>query len=1026
MAYEELEAIPRGVETPNIYGSADSALAVEESAMCGSVRSWNKYIDPITPRTLQSQIPIEIDWSNPLTKGLIAAIDPVSGTNLISKAPPTFSNAAKSVTKNGVAKVTIVNTSSYETYTFNRSTVNNACSYFVLCDYALPTGSPSTFILGDVEASGVGYNAGLYSNTGNFSFYVKNTSGIVASVTSTTTALSAINNLRLAGTYDGANIRVFVNGVNEASNGHTGNVGIDAFSLNFNRWNNYVGFGVSLNIGLVWNRALSNAEIKSISDNPWQIFRPIPRRISIPPIPKLPSKVGIPGLPTILPIYAQQPQTNVGINWNNPITKGLIFNINAATAQPESYVGSARRSVNTEGVSFDYVNPSSTYFPHIDGLIGPITIMTLVRPRTFSNYTPIITKAFGSTNVIPFDIRIGNDISDSKFYIARANTSTKTYYTNSDKLIANTDSIVAVTFSDGLVNTPPTIWYGKKGSTLTSILPENSTGTATGLVTDDINSKIKIGGVSSMSTGLNGNIYFIYIWNRVLSPAEIQAIGDNPWQIFKPLAHKQFVGNNTLPNIQVYREHVMQTTQPQIPVEIDWSNPITRGLVLAALPSHNAVNGSFPVVSGGSTRAVSKYGIGYAITSTGGSGAMYPLSGTVTIGTGNFTVLGCFATNAGSYTHTTDILGTCFQFGAEAAVGVPGVRLVTSATRGATGIVMAIRRGTGANQTELWQESGAITTGTMGSNLGAKTSAGSYYTASNGSVTSFPLMLAWTRDLSPSEASLVIANPWQIFKPITCRLPNITPKKPQPLLLTSKYFTQIPRYPIRISNNANVIAAVGVSDGIVWNGLTGEKITPNLPGAFWQDQFNTVSSGVNSAHVWSVPVNFKIHEPFTYVLVWRYYGGASGESGRQLFSIGDFNDADGFAFRAPDYNDYRRYYIQAYANYTGLNGSSFGDPSHIPYGTDVITVVRSTGLNGMLYISDNLGWSNVATGASITSAQYSGHWTRNIDFYTFKDWAATLGMFVMWNRALSDEECIKLTKQPYTVFNSPGYPARLK
>ena len=49
----------------------------------------------------------------------------------------------------------------------------------------------------------------------------------------------------------------------------------------------------SVVLGLFWSRALSDAEIKSISQNPWQIFKPIPRRIFAP--------VSAGGTPTLYP-----------------------------------------------------------------------------------------------------------------------------------------------------------------------------------------------------------------------------------------------------------------------------------------------------------------------------------------------------------------------------------------------------------------------------------------------------------------------------------------------------------------------------------------------------------------------------------------------------------------------------------------------------------------------------------------------------------------------------------------------------
>lgn len=154
------------------------------------------------------------------------------------------------------------------------SSFTNQCTYFMYYDRPSVSGSPSSFLLGNVEAAGVGYNAGLYDNTGNYLFYVKNASGTPVSATSTTASnvIGVTANIKLCGTYDGAEVGIWFDGRREAVSGQTGNIGTTSFGLNVNRWNSGSGHHIELHVAYVWNRCLTQQEIKSLSANPWQLF----------------------------------------------------------------------------------------------------------------------------------------------------------------------------------------------------------------------------------------------------------------------------------------------------------------------------------------------------------------------------------------------------------------------------------------------------------------------------------------------------------------------------------------------------------------------------------------------------------------------------------------------------------------------------------------------------------------------------------------------------------------------------------
>ncbi len=227
----------------------------------------------------QPQYLAPIDWSNPITRGLISVIDGRSNRDLLGNAPPTANTASSSYGGNG--KAVEYGSGTYETFAFNRSKIVNALTYVTLTDYN-PPGTPNSFLFGDVQASGTGYNSGLYSNGSVFSFFVK-TSGAGTSINGTTAANFALTNLLHAGSYDGANIRIYINGKLEGTTAKTGNVDTGAFSLNINRWNTASLHGGKFYLGMAWNRSLTADEHASLRANPWQIFQAPARRKFAPP-----------------------------------------------------------------------------------------------------------------------------------------------------------------------------------------------------------------------------------------------------------------------------------------------------------------------------------------------------------------------------------------------------------------------------------------------------------------------------------------------------------------------------------------------------------------------------------------------------------------------------------------------------------------------------------------------------------------------------------------------------------------------
>ena len=224
-------------------------------------------------RTTQPQNAVGIDWSNPITSGLTSATLP-AGSNLVDMVGGR-SGTGSTTSKAFVSGMGVVTgAGSYQTFVGSKAAASSSLTVLIL---ATPTASLAGLASCGTAAS-TGWNLDAYGVTGytlTFTAY-----GVVAYSASgvgpingqnvpymfgfsftpnTTGGLSYYTNGKVVGsrqTTTGFNVSasqsLLIGASNAGSNAFTGGI----------------------HLALVFNRALSDAEIASLSANPWQIFAP--------------------------------------------------------------------------------------------------------------------------------------------------------------------------------------------------------------------------------------------------------------------------------------------------------------------------------------------------------------------------------------------------------------------------------------------------------------------------------------------------------------------------------------------------------------------------------------------------------------------------------------------------------------------------------------------------------------------------------------------------------------------------------
>jgi len=221
-------------------------------------------------RTTQPQQAVGINWSNPMSSQLLMAAVGGIKINLISGASPILAvgSLRTIVSEKGVA-LTSNSSSDYHDYAINYG------PEYTIVNYGVSRGGSGISMYLDDDNSSSSRKFQFRTNQNKVEFIpFSGTSYIVVNAAGDI----AVPHVAVATITSTGNVSVFYN--KTKSTGTLGGVPNSGTSV---RVGGFKGGGQYLNgdiyLQYVFNRALSDVEVFSIVNNPWQIFAPEPRRI---------------------------------------------------------------------------------------------------------------------------------------------------------------------------------------------------------------------------------------------------------------------------------------------------------------------------------------------------------------------------------------------------------------------------------------------------------------------------------------------------------------------------------------------------------------------------------------------------------------------------------------------------------------------------------------------------------------------------------------------------------------------------
>lgn len=224
-----------------------------------------------------------------------------------------------------------------------------------------------------------------------------------------------------------------------------------------------------------------------------------------------------------------QPQQPVGIDWSNPLTRGLRVAVNAAG------YNIARPSIATDkGKAFSWVRgtPNAIDTGVVNAAVSGHTCLVFARhPSLLTSYPEAyLSSSVAGNNGFTFSTEAAVGSTPNQTFKLSLTHGGIAQYTSVTNISGSNTSVLPLAFS---ATVSGSVRFFARGLFLDSV--------ATGAINQN-SSTLRIGGRPWFSDYYaNYDLPGLFYWNRALSDAEIKSLSNNPWQIFQPTSRAIFL-----------------------------------------------------------------------------------------------------------------------------------------------------------------------------------------------------------------------------------------------------------------------------------------------------------------------------------------------------------------------------------------------------------------------------------------------------------------------------------------------------
>lgn len=290
--------------------------------------------------TQQPQQLVDVDWENPLSRGLVR-VDNFARRGQDVLGGPAWNTTQFASSQRGIA---LEQTDASDKVCYSPGLHTRLIAGMTVLSLVWRSGPPTASEFFVCHGTGTSYNWGLYDSPSTRYVFLKNTGGTNKSVSF---AYASGGWATVVAAYSGAGgyVRLYQDGVKRSETAQSGNVQQNDYHLSSFAYASGSGNYLQPLIA-IWNRELSADEVKRVSANPWQIFRRPSERLWIP------VSSGVPAGAT-LEAHAQAEATATGNLTLSATLDGLALAVASASGNLTTQIPLAGAAVSIVSASGD-------------------------------------------------------------------------------------------------------------------------------------------------------------------------------------------------------------------------------------------------------------------------------------------------------------------------------------------------------------------------------------------------------------------------------------------------------------------------------------------------------------------------------------------------------------------------------------------------------------------------------------------------------------------------------------------------